>query len=162
MNNVTRCPKSVHRYLISVARCEDDMNPLPQVKVMKALEKQLDKAGGKFITGGRMTLADFVLLSQLQDLKLLRLESGDYPRHGDYANLRTFTNFQKLVKFVVFKASSIWINAIVSPTIGLTTPCRAMQYEKDVLATSEGFREIFKADGVWFKEALPQAQELMK
>ena len=50
---------------------------------MKALEKQLDKAGGKFITGGRMTLADFVLLSQLQDLKLLRLESGDYPRHGD-------------------------------------------------------------------------------
>ena len=41
-------------------------------------------------------------------------------------------------------------------------PFRAMQYEKDVLATSEGFREIFKADGVWFKEALPQAQELMK
>ena len=50
---------------------------------MKALEKQLDKAGGKFITGNRMTLADFVLLSQMQDLKLLRLESGDYPRHGD-------------------------------------------------------------------------------
>ena len=49
---------------------------------MKALEKQLDKAGGKFITGNRMTLADFVLLSQLQDLKLLQLESGDYPRHG--------------------------------------------------------------------------------
>ena len=49
---------------------------------MKALEKQLDKAGGKFITGSRMTLADFVLLSQMQDLKALRLESGDYPRHG--------------------------------------------------------------------------------
>ena len=87
MNNVTRCPKSVHRCLKSVAsqvaRCADDEYPLPQVKVMKALEKQLDKAGGKFITGDRMTLADFVLLSQLQDLKLLRLESGDYPRHGD-------------------------------------------------------------------------------
>ena len=55
---------------------------IPQVKVMKALEKQLDKAGGKFITGSRMTLADFVLLSQMQDLKALRLESGDYPRHG--------------------------------------------------------------------------------
>ena len=37
-----------------------------------------------------------------------------------------------------------------------------MQYEKDVLATSEGFREILRADGAWFKEALPQAQELMK
>ena len=50
---------------------------------MKALEKQLDKAGGKFITGSKMTLADFVLLSQMQDLKTLRLESGDYPRHDN-------------------------------------------------------------------------------
>ena len=49
---------------------------------MKALEKQLDKAGGEFITGSRMTLADFVLLSQMQDLKALRLESENYPRHG--------------------------------------------------------------------------------
>ena len=40
---------------------------------MKALEKQLDKAGGIFITGSRMTMADFVLFSQMQDLKLLRL-----------------------------------------------------------------------------------------
>ena len=55
---------------------------ISQVKVMKALERQLDKAGGKFITGSRMTLADFVLLSQMQDLKTLLLESGDYPRHG--------------------------------------------------------------------------------
>ena len=70
--------------------------------------------------------------------------------------------FQKLAHFVAFKVSSPWNSAIYSPTIGLTSPCRAMQYEKDVLATSEGFREIFKADGVWFKEALPQAQELMK
>ena len=37
-----------------------------------------------------------------------------------------------------------------------------MQYEKDVLATSEGFSEILRADGVYFKEALPQLQELMK
>ena len=64
-----------------LVRCQDI---ILQVKVMKALEKQLDKAGGKFITGSRMTLADFVLLSQMQDLKALRLESGDYPRHGFY------------------------------------------------------------------------------
>ena len=37
-----------------------------------------------------------------------------------------------------------------------------MQYEKDVLATSGGFKEILGEDGVWFKEALPQTQELMK
>ena len=55
---------------------------LSQVKVMTALEKQLDKAGGRFITGSRMTMADFVLFSEMQDLKVLRLESGDYPRHG--------------------------------------------------------------------------------
>ena len=56
---------------------------------MKALEKQLDKAGGIFITGSRMTMADFVLFSQMQDLKLLRLESGEYPRNGvSQQNLR--------------------------------------------------------------------------
>ena len=33
---------------------------------MKALEKQLDKAGGKFVTGDQLTLADFVLCSQMQ------------------------------------------------------------------------------------------------
>ena len=37
-----------------------------QKKVMKALEKQLEKAGGKFITGDQFTLADFVLTSQMQ------------------------------------------------------------------------------------------------
>ena len=37
-----------------------------------------------------------------------------------------------------------------------------MQFEKDVLATSDGFSEILREDGVWFQEALPQAQELMK
>ena len=36
------------------------------LKVMKALEKQLDKAGGKFITGNKLTLADYVLCSQMQ------------------------------------------------------------------------------------------------
>ena len=36
------------------------------LKVMKALEKQLDKAGGKFITGDKLTLADYVLCSQMQ------------------------------------------------------------------------------------------------
>ena len=50
-----------------------------QKKVMKALEKQLDKAGGKFVTGDKLTLADFVLCSQmqvefqLQSLKIIRL-----------------------------------------------------------------------------------------
>ena len=64
-------------------------NNTPQVKVMKALEKQLDKAAGKFVTGSRMTMADFVLFSQMQDLKLLRLESGEYPRNGvSQQNLR--------------------------------------------------------------------------
>ena len=37
-----------------------------QKKAMKALEKQLDAAGGKFITGDQFTLADFVLCSQMQ------------------------------------------------------------------------------------------------
>jgi len=55
-----------------------------QKKVMKALEKQLEKAGGKFITGDQFTLADFVLTSQMQDLKLLCLETGDYPRAMQY------------------------------------------------------------------------------
>ena len=63
-----------------------------QVKVMKALEKQLNKAGGKFITGSRMTLADFVLLSQMQDLKTLRLEREDYPRHGYHHSSAHFKN----------------------------------------------------------------------
>ena len=43
-----------------------------QKKVMKALEKQLEKAGGKFITGDQFTLADFVLTSQMQ-AKILNL-----------------------------------------------------------------------------------------
>lgn len=89
-----------------------------QKKAMKALEKQLDAAGGKFITGDQFTLADFVLCSQMQDLKLLCLETDDYPR--------------------------------------------AMQYEADVLATSEGLNDILKADGVYMTEFLPQAQALMK
>jgi len=89
-----------------------------QKKVMKALEKQLDKAGGKFVTGDQLTLADFVLCSQMQDLKLLCLETGDYPR--------------------------------------------AMQYEADVLAASEGLDSILKADGIYTTEVLPQAQALMK
>jgi len=89
-----------------------------QKKVMKALEKQLDKAGGKFVTGDQLTLADFVLCSQMQDLRLLCLETGDYPR--------------------------------------------AMQYEADVLAASEGLNSILKADGTYTTEVLPQAQALMK
>ena len=120
---------------------------------MKALEKQLDKAAGKFVTGSRMTMADFVLFSQMQDLKLLRLESGEYPRHGSSAKSNKFTTH--LSKSRTFKSE-------IYPKIDRTTLCRAMQFEKDVLATSDGFSEILREDGVWFQEALPQAQELMK
>ena len=39
---------------------------------------------------------------------------------------------------------------------------RAMQYEADVLAASEGLNSILKADGTYTTEVLPQAQALMK
>merc|ERR1712241_1299773 len=38
-----------------------------RVNQKKAMKKQLDAAGGKFVTGDKFTLADFVLCGQMQD-----------------------------------------------------------------------------------------------
>lgn len=55
-----------------------------QKKAMKQLEAQLDEAGGKFILGDEMTLADFVLFSEMQDLKVFCMSTADYPRAMQY------------------------------------------------------------------------------
>merc|ERR1712137_825527 len=58
-----------------------------QVKAMKQLETQLNASGGKFILGDELTLADYVLFEEMQDLKVFSessLKFTDYPRAQQY------------------------------------------------------------------------------
>lgn len=55
-----------------------------QVKAMKELEAQLEAAGGKFILGDQLTLADYVLVSEMQDLRVFSQDISVYPRALEY------------------------------------------------------------------------------